>query len=145
MSGAAFSEGRRVPPSDLVQTWVCFQDQLRSLARRKSAWALLLLVPTIPVLYAVISTSSPQSFPDTDVANVCASYVLAALPLASALVSSSVCGSMLAHERASYIVLPLPTTRRTLFIGGFMAGFSVCAAVVLAAYGIAIAMSVLGQ
>ncbi len=146
MSEAAFARKAYVPPSDLSQTWTCLVNRISLLARQRSVWALFLLVTTIPVLHVALSAALPGFFKDSDVSNVDMSYILAALPVVSALVSSAVCGSMVHDDhggRTAYLTVPLPISRRSIYVGRFMAGFTICSAITLGAYGVAAAISLL--
>ena len=131
-------------PSDLRQMRICFANELSLLSKQKSVWAMFLLLPAIPIFYLALESLSPGSFPDTDVANIYASRVLAALPIVSMLFASAVCGSIVPADmggRTACLVLPLPVSRGTIFMGNFLAGIAVCLAAVCGAYGIAAAIA----
>ncbi len=126
------------------QMRVCFMNQMSLLSKQKSVWALFLLLPAIPVLYSALESLSPGSFPVTDVANIYASRVLLALPIVSMLIASAVCGSIVPADlggRTACLVLPMPVSRGTIFMGSFLAGIAVCLATVCCAYGIVAAIA----
>ncbi|MBO4568727.1 MAG: hypothetical protein J5674_01910, partial [Candidatus Methanomethylophilaceae archaeon] len=140
-------ENRRYgPPSDVSQAWCCFLNQMSLFSRRKAIWALFLSIPAMPALYIAFETAMPGLFLDSETTDVRASCILAALPLASMLAASVVCGSAVSAERSEmteYITLALPVSRSAAFVGRLAAGMAVCSALVLAAYGTATAMAML--
>jgi ABC-type transport system involved in multi-copper enzyme maturation permease subunit len=132
------------PPSSISQLRVCFVNQLALYSKQRTVWTAVALVAAIPLLYAVLSALAPSLIQASDVANIHAGRILAALPIASMFMASAVCGSMLPqeyNERTVYMTLPLPVSRKVFYLGKFLAGFALCAATVCAAYGISIAIS----
>ncbi len=140
----ALRDTKYIPPSTAEQLWICLVNQMSLFFKQKTVWALLLMVLAIPFLYVVFHAEAPAYFPDVETADVYASYILAALPLASMFAASVVCGSMLPreyNERTVYLTLPMPVSRRTFFFGKFLSGYLLCASIACTAYGVALAIS----
>ena len=132
------------PPSSLSQLRICFMNQMALYSKQRTVWTAVFLIAAIPVLYAVLSALAPSLIQASDIANIHAGRILAALPIASMFMASAVCGSMLPqeyNERTVYMTLPLPVSRRMFYLGKFLAGFALCAATVCAAYGMSIAIA----
>ncbi len=126
------------------QIITAYMTQMKRFTKERTIWVLLILLIMIPVIY--VPVTSTMGFTNSHITNIYMAGPLIALPIISMYITSNVCGSMLPrefNERTVYLSLPLPMSRFSFYIGKFLAGFTLCAGVVTAAYGISILLAMI--
>ncbi len=130
-------------PSPLKHIGVCYMTQMKRFTKQRTVWLMAILLIAIPVAYYILKG---QGFIEPfGIANTTMGTILVLLPIMSALMATVTCASMLPtefNERTVYLSLPLPVSRRSFYVGKFLAGFSITAGTVLAAYGISLLVSI---
>lgn len=128
-------------PGMLRQVGAVYMTQMKRFTKEKTLWLLLALLVALPVGECILATKTNFN---SVIANAQMSTLLILVPVISAFIAAKTCGSMMSqefNERTAYMSLPLPMSRMTFYLGKFLSGFSICAAVILAAYGLAMASS----
>lgn len=129
-------------PTSFAHIRICFMTQMKRFTKQRTVWLMAILLIAMPVLFIYLNNNG--FIVSSNVANTTMATILILLPIISALMATVVCASMLPtefNERTVYLSLPLPMSRRSFYIGKFLAGIAISCGTVLAAYGIALILA----